>query len=243
LIDVVEPDCNFTAGDFCRNAADACRSIFSNGRYPLFIGGTAFYIDSFFIGLSEIPGIDEGIREELKILLKEKGLPLLYEELQRCDYVFSQKIHENDKQRILRGLEVFKSTGHPLTYYYTSRTGHGTDETRYLGLYPDRNELHKRIDRRVDLMINSGFIDEVVNIRKMGYGPELKSMKSIGYLELNQYLDGFLTLNEAVDRIKIETRKYAKRQMTWFNRNKKIQWFDISNLEDIKTEVKKFVNQ
>ncbi len=241
LIDIVNPDYNFTAGDFCRYAKESSNLIFKNNRYPLFVGGTPFYIDSFFKGLSEVPEIDGSVKRRLKLELNERGLPSLYQELARCDEVFSKKIHFNDKQRILRGLEVYRSTGKPLSAYYTGKTGRESADTVYIGLHLDRELLRKKIDQRVDHMIESGFIDEVIHLRQMDYGPDLKSMQSIGYLEINKYLDGELGFEETAERIKTETKKFAKRQMTWFGRNKLIQWIDVSEIKKIKDIIKKFL--
>ncbi|MFH0974647.1 MAG: tRNA (adenosine(37)-N6)-dimethylallyltransferase MiaA [Spirochaetota bacterium] len=239
LIDIVDPDYNFTAGDFCRYANIACSNIYKKKKYPLFIGGTPFYIDSFFNGLSEIPEIDEAVKIQLKSELIEYGLHFLFEELKKCDEVFSRRIHLNDKQRILRGLEVFRGTGKPLSGYFINKVGHESKDTLYIGLLMDREILKKRIDQRVDCMIQSGLIDEVNSLRKMGYNSDLKSMQSIGYLEINKYLDNELSLTDAVDKIKSETRKYAKRQMTWFRRNKKIQWIEPADIKKIKEIINK----
>jgi tRNA dimethylallyltransferase len=208
----------------------------------LFIGGTPFYIDSFFKGLSEIPEIDESIKKQLKLELKERGLQSLYEDLVKFDEAFSKKIHFNDKQRILRGLEVYRGTGKPLSSYFINKTGYETEETVYIGLHLDREILKKRIDQRTDYMIQSGLVDEVIRLRQMGYGPDLKSMQSIGYLEINKYLDGGLELKDAIEKIKTETKKYAKRQMTWFRRNKNIQWIEGSDIEKIKDIINKFLS-
>jgi tRNA dimethylallyltransferase len=231
----VDPDFRFTAGDFCEFAGKACKNIINNNKFPLFVGGTAFYIDAFFKGLSEIPEISASTKNKLKDDLEIFGLKSLYIELEKCDTIFSKKIHFNDKQRILRGLEVYRETGKPLSSYYNNKISRETEQTKYIGLFLDRDLLKKRIDQRVDSMIRSGFIEEVIRLRQMGFEPELNSMQSIGYLELNKYIDGDLTLNEATEKIKTETKKYAKRQMTWFRANKKIQWFesfDVKNLQD-----------
>ena len=225
LIDIVDPDYWFTAGDFCRFALEAAKNIFAQRKIPLFVGGTPFYIDSFFKGLSDIPSIDNSIKEQLILELEGRGLHSLYCELVKCDEVFAEKIHPNDKQRILRGLEVFRGCGRPISSYYNEKEGNESEDTLYIGLYMERDSLKRRIENRVDSMIGAGFIDEVIAIRNMGYGPELKSMKSIGYYELNKYIDREMGLDDAIETMKTETKRYAKRQMTWFRRNKKIHWF------------------
>jgi tRNA dimethylallyltransferase len=184
--------------------------------------------------LSEIPEVDEIVKNQLKYDLKEYGLQFLFEELKKCDEYFSNRIHFNDKQRIMRGLEVFRGTGKPLSEYFNNKIGHESKDTIYIGLQMDRDILKKRIDLRVDYMIQSGLIDEVIKLRQMGFNSDLKSMQSIGYSEINKYLDNELSLKDAVEKIKSETRKYAKRQMTWFRRNKRIQWIESSDFKKIK---------
>lgn len=157
----------------------------------------------------------------------------MYAKLTDADPAFASGIHPNDRQRIVRGLEVFLETGVPISSYYKERRGYETEDTLYIGLDAEREKLVERINQRVDAMLNSGFLDEVKNLRKMGYGPDLKSMKSIGYAELNCYLDGLMNYSDAVDKIKIETRRYAKRQMTWFRRNKRINWFKADEQDRI----------
>ncbi len=224
-IDIADPDEDFTAGDFVRCAEDACREISEKGKIPVFVGGTGFYLDAFFQGLSGIPDISREVKESVKARLEKKGLSALYEELKLADPDFAGSIHPNDRQRVLRGLEVLEGTGSPISRFYAGRQGHESDDTFYIGLWVEREKLIEKISARVDSMISRGFIEEVENIRKMGYGPELKAMKTIGYLELNMYLDGLIDIEKAIENIKTETRRYAKRQMTWFRRNSRIKWY------------------
>jgi len=233
MIDVVNPDFPFTAGEYCRRAAVTCDEIEARGKYPLFVGGTGLYIDSFFQGLADIPEIEESVRENLMDELQERGLLSLFRELMAADREFASRVHENDRQRILRGLEVFRGTGRPISSFYSDKKGHETDGTLYLGLFEDREILKKRIDERVDSMIESGLVEEVEGLRKMGYGPGLKSMRSIGYREINSYLDGVCTLDNCIETIKRETKKYAKRQMTWFRKNSRIHWFRREERESL----------
>lgn len=233
LIDIIDPDLNFSAGDFCREAIKAADKISHRGNLPLFVGGTGLYIDAFFKGLSEIPVISSPVKARLKEELNTGGLQPLYEELCRCDPIFAEKIHHNDRQRILRGLEVYRETGRPLSGYFGSKEGHESDNTLYIGLRTEKQDLYKKIDTRVDTMISEGLVDEVVRLRGMGYGPGLNSMKSIGYAECNEYLDGDLSLEKAVEKIKIQTKRYAKRQMTWFRKNPRIYWYNVFDLEKI----------
>ncbi len=239
LIDVVDPDYDFTAGEFCRRAGEAADQIKERSKIPLFVGGTGMYIESFFKGISPIPAVDSSFRELLVEEMADRGADCLYNELQSVDPVFASGVHRNDSQRIIRGLEVFRATGQAISSYYSNRKGAETEDTVYIGLDPPRDELRKKIDLRVDLMIERGFIDEVIELRKMGYTSELRSMRTIGYMELNELLDGYVGKAEAVEKIKTVTKQFAKRQMTWFRRNKKIHWF---RPEDTKKITKKILN-
>ncbi len=199
------------------------------------------YIDSFFSGIAEIPAIDRSVREELYRDLDNYGLSALYNKLKEADPDFADRIHPNDKQRILRGLEVYRQTGKPISFYFETNRGCGSSETLYIGLYEERDVLRSKIDMRVDNMIRSGFVEEVRTIRNMGYGSHLKSMRSIGYNEINSYLDGEITLADSIEKIKLETKRYAKRQMTWFRKNKKINWFKPSRIDQIRDIINKWM--
>ncbi len=233
VIDCVDPDVSFTAGEFCREARAAVDTILSRGKKPLIVGGTGLYIDSFFQGLSEIPEVPLDVRETVKSEAATRGLQALYDELVRIDPVFGKRIHPNDTQRITRGIEVYRGTGKPLSSYYSSKSRYGSEDTLFIGLHDERAVLQQRIDERVDRMIERGFVNEVRSLRERGFGPGLKSMKSIGYGELNDYIDGAMSLDEAIRSIKTVTRQYAKRQMTWFRKNKRINWFDPGEMKKI----------
>ncbi len=242
LIDIVDPEYPFTAGEFCKRAMLASEEIESRNRIPFFVGGTGLYIDSFFQGISEIPVIDPAIKSEVNRAAEERGLQSLYSELVDVDPVFADRIHPNDKQRILRGLEVFKATGRRLSDYFESKKRHQSEKTLFVGLYLEREELRLRIDKRVDKMIADGLIDEVEKLRKAGYGPHLNSMRSIGYHEVNEYLDGRLSKQEAVEKIKLHTKRYAKRQMTWFRKNKSIHWHTPFRGRDLREHIARWLD-
>jgi len=234
LIDWVEPDFSFTAGEFCREARKAADDIFARGRLPLIVGGTGLYIDSFFQGLSGIPEIPGDLKRSLRDELNERGREALYEELVRLDLEFGKRIHPHDTQRILRGLEVYRGTGRPLSSFHGSRLPYGSSAVLYIGLHEERELIGKRIEERVDRMIAVGLVEEVRTLRRLGFGPGLRSMKSIGYAEINQYLEGNMSLDEAAEKIKIATKKYAKRQMTWFRKNDRFHWVKPAETAKIK---------
>ncbi len=238
LVDVVNPDEIFTAGSFVESACAAVERIEERGMVPLFAGGTGMYVDSFFYGISDIPEIDISIRKVLLQHLEEGAIGRLYDELYAVDPVFAASIHRNDRQRIVRGLEVYRGTGKPLSGFYSNKPKRVSEKTLFISIWRDRSELIERISARVDAMIAGGLVDEVDSIRKMGYSPNLKSMQSIGYKEINAYLNGNMNLDEAVDALKLETSRYAKRQMTWFRRNADAVWYNASDFEGIYSKIR-----
>lgn len=225
-IDIVDPDYNFTAGEFCRYADSAVEEIAQHGKIPLFVGGTGLYVDSYFFGLSEIPPVEESVKKDLLQELQNRGIASLFRELEECDPVFASRIHPNDRQRILRGLEVFRQCRKPLSSFFGAAQKRASENTLFIGLRVERSTLRERISRRVEAMLQAGLVDEVKSLRERGYGSELKSMKSIGYAEANLFLDGHLDRIGLEEKMKINTARYAKRQMTWFGKNDLIQWFE-----------------
>jgi tRNA dimethylallyltransferase len=242
LIDVVLPDYSFDTAEYCRRAAIASDEILSRGKIPMFVGGTGFYIDSFFKGLSPVPDIDPEVRIRLESECSERGLESLYEELKSIDQESAARVHPNDRQRVLRALQVFRGTGVTLSQYRNKRISRESNETCYIGVGCGKKELDRRIENRVDVMIDSGFLDEVKQLRDKGYDSRYHSMKSIGYFELGLHLDGEYTLSAAVDRIKRETREYAKKQLTWFKRNRKICWCDRDDQDKIVSCVSRWLS-
>jgi tRNA dimethylallyltransferase len=243
LIDWVEPDFSFTAGEFCREARKAAEEISAHGRIPMIVGGTGLYIDSYFQGLSGIPEIPEKIKRSLRDELNDRGLEALYNELILVDPGFGIRLHPNDTQRVLRGLEVYRGTGRPLSSFFSSRMPYGSKSVLYIGLYEERDIMRKRIEERVDRMISIGMVDEVRALRRMGFGPGLRSMSSIGYAEINRYLDGKMQMDEAVEKIKIATKNYAKRQVTWFRKNERFFWIKSGETLKIKELLRRWLDE
>ncbi len=243
LIDIVDPDYQFTAGEFCNRALSACKEIDSKNKIPLIAGGTGLYVSSFFGGISEIPELDSDIKSILSKEAETRGLDVLFDELVRVDPEYALKIHRNDRQRIIRGLEVFRGTGRPFSDFHKKEKVYSGDDSFIIGLYLERDELNRKIENRVDEMIRRGLVEEVEKLRSMGYSPGLNSMKSIGYSEINEYIDNKFSLNEAIEKIKTNTKKYAKKQMTWFKRMKEVLWFDNKEKERIKENIKNWLKQ
>ncbi len=241
MIDVVLPDEPFDVSLYRSKAERICADILNRKRIPLFVGGSGMYVDSFFFGLSVIPDISPEKREMMIDEVNERGLSALYDEYCLIDPVSSKKVHANDAQRIIRALLVYRETGKPISYYWDTKVGVDNDNILYIGIDIERKELFTGINGRVDDMIAGGLVDEVISLNRCGYCKPLPSMTSIGYSQVSDYIDGRITLDKAVVDIKHMTRKFAKRQTTWFKRNKKIVWFKKTEFDDLFLTINKWI--
>lgn len=230
LIDVVDPDYPFSVEEYQRLAGEAIEDIHRRGRLPVLVGGTGLYIQAVTHGY-HLPGVESnpGFRKELHRFADEKGNEKLWEKLKEVDPATAARLHPNDRRRIIRALEVYEATGVPFSKL--QRKSPPRYDMLWIGLNMPRHLLYERINRRVDLMMEQGLADEVETLRRMGYHRDLTSMQALGYKEIMMYLDGEISLEEAVEAIKKGTRKYAKRQLSWFRRLPEIQWFDVSEPE------------
>ena len=228
LIDFVSPDERYSVADFKRDAEEKIEYVLSKGKVPILCGGTGLYIDTLVFGI-DYPEIelDQEYRDELmKRAESEEGLKKLYDEAKSIDSEAMEKISENDKKRITRVLELYKATGKTKTELEKISRSNGVKyDYRVFAIDMDREKLYDRINRRVDIMIEQGLIDEVRNIIDK-YDKFPTAMQGLGYKEVVEYFDGKLTKQEMIDKIKQETRRYAKRQLTWFRKNKNIVWID-----------------
>jgi tRNA dimethylallyltransferase len=206
------------------------------------VGGTGLYIRALLQGLFASPKIDPQIRERLKLEAKEKGPDVLYERLKKVDPRTASQLHPNDLFRMVRALEVFDSTGVPISFYREQhRFGERPYVTLKIGLEMNRETLYPRIEERVDQMLKNGFLREVERLMEMGYGPELKPMQSIGYKQMVQFLLKGIEWDEAVRQMKRETCHFAKRQWTWFKADPEVQWWNpLTDQEKIILEIKSF---
>jgi tRNA dimethylallyltransferase len=229
LIDLVTPDQPFHAGLYRILARKTVDQLHKNGKPIWVVGGTGLYIKALVQGLFTHPKIDPNVRIKLKQEAEEKGKAFLYERLKRVDPETASQLHPHDLFRTIRALEVCDSTGIPISFF---REQHRFGERPYLtlkiGLEINREDLYRRIEERVDQMIERGFLQEVRGLMEMGYGPELKPMRSLGYKEMIQFLSREIGWTEAVGQIKRDTRNYAKRQWTWFRADPEICWRDES---------------
>ncbi len=245
LIDIVNPDEDYDAATFCRDARQAISKITKRGRLPLITGGTGLYLQALLHGIFTDSPADKKIRENLQQRFQDEGAEPLYAELMICDPKTAQRIHKNDSQRLLRALEIYQASGVPWSELLEKQQkkrqeqeGSGFSNVLQFALTTSRNILYKRINMRTEIMLENGFQQEVENLRNRGYSPQLKSMQSIGYRHLNSYLDGEYDYAEMKRLLARDTRRYAKRQYTWFNRNPDLLWIDKKEEEKIyiKTE-------
>lgn len=228
LIDILNPDEEFNAGSFRQLASRTIDAVHGSGKRVILAGGTYLYAKALLSGIIEGLPADRAIRADLKKQRSERGTAYLYERLTSIDPETASKVHSNDYVRIERALEVWELTGQKMSLLQSLHE-FGVRDYEYLkiGISVERSRLRDRIDRRVDDMLARGLVDEVMGLREMGYGPEIKPMQSIGYKEINSYLDGALGFDEAVELIKRDTKRFAKRQMTWLRADNEINWFEL----------------
>jgi tRNA dimethylallyltransferase len=225
LVDILYPDEEFSAALFRQEARQAIRDVDARGRKAIVVGGTGLYIKALTSGLIRGGEVDPAIRVRLQSEAEAGGRERIYRRLHEVDPVAAARLHPHDTYRIIRALEVYERTGRPIS---ALRQRHLFQEEPYrvlsLGLSPEREELYRRIDERVDEMIKRGLTEEVRHLLEMGYSPVLKAMQSLGYKQMVAYLQGEFGLSEAVRRIKRDTRRYARRQITWFKADARVQW-------------------
>ncbi len=227
LLDVVDPDQEFTAADYARLAREAAASVHRRGRLPLVVGGTGLYIRVLCSGLAEAPGADPEFRKELLDEEERGGAGTLHRRLLEVDPGTAERLAPRDRVRIIRALEVFFLTGEPLSRLQARHAfAERPFRTLSLGLSPPREELYRRIDRRTEEMFESGLLQEVQGLLDRGYSPDLKALRTIGYREAIQHLQGGLTLADCLSQVQHRTRRYAKQQRTWFRQDKEIIWVD-----------------
>ena len=227
LIDVVELDQEFTAADFAKHGREIARDIHRRGALPLVVGGTGLYIRALTEGLLDAPGADPELRARLHAEEARDGRGTLYARLQQLDPEAAARIHPNNTVRIVRALEVHLLTGRPISELQRGHAfGDRPFRTLKIGLHLAREVLIERIDHRVLQMVESGLFAEVAKLLEKGYTSELKAMRTLGYAESVQYLQGFVSREEAVALIQRNTRRYAKRQLTWFRSEPETIWVD-----------------
>ena len=243
LVDAADPDDTFSAARFKVEADRAIESIASRGKTPLVVGGAGLFIRALTRGLFQGPGDDPEYRELLMKRIEENGVEALHAELEKVDPEAASRIRDRDRVRIIRGLEVYRLTGIPISRHQKM---HGFRKERYQAFYAgievDRKTLSDRIERRIDRMMEAGLTDEVRGLFQRGYSFDLPSMQSIGYRHVGLYLKGETTLEDAVSLMKRDTRRYAKRQMTWFRKIPDVCWFSMENEGGVVGKIHHFLN-
>jgi len=243
MIDVVDPDEHFDARKYAEMAHEIIMELFTRGITPLVVGGTGLYIKALVHGLFEADPTDHNIRRRLKEKAEALGTDFLHKRLNRCDPDTASRIHPHDTYRIIRALEVYELTGKTISdHHRTHRFQDRPFRVLKIGLDLDRDLLYDRINLRVDAMIEAGLIDEVKGLLGKGYLPNLKSMQSIGYRHLVDFIEKRLSWDEALRTLKRDTRRYAKRQLTWFNADPEVVWFNPEQLDDISRNIEAFLN-
>ena len=237
LIDIIAPNQKFTAGEFVKRADTAVSEINKSKHIPFIVGGTGFYIKSLLFGLCKIPPISATIRNKLKLEVEENGAQALHQMLKEVDPIAAQKIEPNDGNRIVRALEVYHETGIPISSYWQRDALEQRYQHFTIFLNEERSILYKKINTRVDRMMQNGLFDEFKHLLEMGYTSSDPGMNSLGYKEFFDHVNGFQDWHATVELIKQHMRNYAKRQLTWFGKQEihltispsELTIFDIEN--------------
>ena len=230
LIDAVDPETPFSCAEYVTLAADAVKDISARGKLPIFCGGTGLYLDRFLCGEMEETHADEALRTALFAFAEREGVDALHERLRAVDPESADAIHKNNVKRVVRALEIYEQTGIPKSEF--DRRSQETEtpyEAVVIGLrYPNREVLYDRINRRVDIMLEEGLLEETQKLKSEGvFEVNLTAAQAIGYKELLGYLKGEETLAEATENLKTATRRYAKRQLTWFSAKPYVEWVEM----------------
>ena len=238
LIDVCDPDEIFNVSIYVDLAKNAINEIISKNKLPIIVGGTGLYIRSLIYDQKHCTsGEDKNHRDYLYSLAKQKGNQYVHELLRKIDNESYKSSHYNNLKRVVRALEVYHITGKPFSSF--KQDNKPIFDFKYYILNLDREKLYKNINDRVDVMIKNGLIDEVKNLRKKGYTKEMQSMQGIGYKEVFDYLDGIVTKNEMIEKIKQNSRNYSKRQITWFKKENNSIFISKDNMNEL--EILKYI--
>lgn len=239
LLDIVYPDQEFNAQKFREKALEALSEITSKGKNAIMVGGTGFYIKAFLEGLAEGAVPDASFRERFNKECEEHGLDYMYRRLIDLDPELSFFIHPNDRYRIMRALEIYEVTGIKPSLF--KKLKKKEINGLYICIKLDRKVIYDNIDKRVDRMIKSGFVDEVKNLLEKGFDERLRPLRSHGYKEMIDFIKGRIDFDTAVERTKLRTRQYAKRQITWFRGLKDAKWFDPKEIDCIEKMCREFL--
>lgn len=241
LISFKNIDEQYTSGEFVRFADDICASLYSENKIPVVSGGTAFYLKNFIFGMPQSPVVPDKIRQQVQSELEQQGPEQLYQKLVKIDPGYAARISANDHYRIGRALEVIYYSGKPLSSFQQSDTPRSKYDFLIIGLWREREELYQRINLRVDQMFDEGLIDEIKALFKQGWQRSDPGMQAIGYREFFLMQEaGCLSYSDIKEQIKQNTRRYAKRQLTFFKRFPQVKWIKADQLDVIEEEIRTF---
>lgn len=243
LIDELEPSEDFNVYRFQKLAKKYMKEIYKKGKIPILVGGTGFYIQSVLYDIDfTSTDTNAGYREELEQLAKEKGAEQLHQMLQQVDAKSANEIHANNVKRVIRALEYYKQTGQPISKHNEEeRAKNSPYNFVYFVLNDERSTVYERINKRVDLMFEAGLVEEVKQLLVMGCQRNMVSMQGLGYKEVIDYLCDQCSLEEAIAKIKQETRHFAKRQLTWFRREREVTWVNKNELEHNEQQILQYM--
>ncbi len=243
MLDIVPPDASFSVAQYCAMARPIMENMIRQCKAPILVGGTGLYVDSLLTGQTfEDMVNDMDYRSSLQDQAEKFGNQYVWDQLYQMDPQWAQTLHPNNIRRIIRAMEIYHVTGKTMTQYARESQEKNPIKSIYIGLsYKDREMLYEKINNRVDQMIANGLLDEVKGLLQNGVPRDCQAMQAIGYKELIPVLDGIIGMEEAVDTIKRNSRRYAKRQLTWFNRNKQIHWIYVDQ-QDPKEQAMKILN-
>lgn len=241
LIDIADPGKVFTVADFKKLAEAVIRDLQEKNKLPIVVGGSGLYIKAITSGIFPGPGANWQLRKRLLLKIEKEGLQNVYAELKRVDPLYASKIHPNDKRRLIRALEVYYLTGKPISEHQ-GETYPYKGKKLMVGLrWRERSTLYKVIEDRVDRMIEKGLVEEVKDLLGRGYDEDLPAMQALGYRQIVAYLKGKVSFDEAIRLIKRDTRRFAKRQLTWFKKEKDIIWLDREDYPSLKKLAEKII--
>ena len=246
LIDILEPDLPYNAGLFVRDATSKIDELKRKGKRIILLGGTNLYLKALINGIIDIPDTPQKIKDKIQLKLSSDGVGFCYNWLADLDKKSADKLHYNDVSRIVRALEVILTTGQSIC---DLQLDHGFKKDRfnvyYLGNQLDRKELYRRINQRVDLMLEQGLMKEVEKLRSNGFATSLPSMNSIGYKQVNAHLNGTLSYQSMVDEIKLKSRRYAKKQLTWCKKISPVNWLEpgFNDWQQLSHQIEKFYQE
>ncbi|WP_405031075.1 tRNA (adenosine(37)-N6)-dimethylallyltransferase MiaA [Paenibacillus hexagrammi] len=240
LIDIHDPSYPFSAAEFQERVKQLIPDIHARGKLPFIVGGTGLYIESvcYNYQFTEV-AMDEAFRQEQELYAVRNGDEALHRRLQEVDPVTAERLHANDRRRIIRALEIAHVSGKPMSEHLAGQKKESPYELCIIGLTMDRAKLYARIEERIDLMMQEGLVDEVRSLLEAGCPRDAISLQGLGYKEMVTYLDGFRTLDEAAILLKRDTRRFAKRQLSWFRHMKDIHWVDVTDTANFSAHFQK----